>query len=158
LETRRAAQGIRYAFFTSFITLFIGCGQAKAQELEQGVAYFMATTGVGMATIWTMDIIRADKIDIQDGYLFAKESGTDTYMLPHWIAEYGTSVLLITGAYGLHEDKSWGRDVSLLALGSLSYTAMNSMGWTLGKKERLPYAIPMVLSFTGSMISIAILL
>lgn len=155
---KRTNPRIRIWIIPTFIFLFLGIQQADAHGSEQGVACFMAVTGLGMSTIWTMDMIKADKIDVSKGYLFAKELGSDSYLLPHWIAEYSTAGLLIAGGYGLYKDEPWARDVSLLALGALNYTAMNSLGWSLGKRDRLVYAIPMILSLTGSTISISIIL
>lgn len=119
---------------------------------------FMAISGAGIATIWIMDIISGDKVDPGNGYLLARESGTDSFLFPHWVAEYSTAALLLAGAYGLHNQKPWGRDVSLTALGTMAYTSTNSLGWALGRRERLPYAIPMLFCLTGSGVSLVVLL
>jgi|GEM_PF-1151007 len=131
--------------------------RAHSDNPPSWIPAFMAVTGSGMAAMWTIDIIRADKIDTQNGILRAREPGSESWLLPHWIAEYSTAGLLLAGAYGLQNNKAWGRDVSLVALGSLNYTALNSLGWALGKKERTPYAIPMILSLTGSTISLCVI-
>jgi len=107
---RRTNPRIRIWIIPTFIFLFLGIQQADAHGSEQGVACFMAVTGLGMSTIWTMDMVKADKIDVSNGYLFAKEQGSDSYLLPHWIAEYSTAGLLIAGGYGLYKDEPWARE------------------------------------------------
>ncbi|MCF7822592.1 MAG: hypothetical protein K9N35_00320 [Candidatus Marinimicrobia bacterium] len=131
---------------------------APAELVQSWIPIFMQAAGLGMTTIWTIDMIKADKIDISKGYVRAREPGSDAYLLPHWVAEYSTASLLIAGAYGLQNDKPWARDVSLVALGALNYTGMNSLGWVFGKRERWSYAVPILLSLAGSTLSISILL
>lgn len=100
--------------------------------------------GVGIAGIWTRDIFKNPDIDLKAGFFKARDKDAGTLFWPHWFAEYGTAAGLIAGGIGLLLRTSWGTPVALLADGALLYTSMNSLGWSLAKKERRPYTIPML--------------
>ena len=40
-----------------------------------------------------------------------------------------TAVLLLTGGYGLHRAKEWGRDMFLISMGALFYSLMIAIGY-----------------------------
>lgn len=124
---------------------------------ERLVPGFMALAGAGIAIIWTLDLVSGDKVDWSEGVLLGRERENGQLIMPHLIAEYGTAVALLTGAYGQWAGASWGRDVSILALGALAYTAMNSLSWTLAEKERYGYSPPIIASLLGVGVSIVIL-
>ena len=65
------------------------------------IALFMAVMGLGIAGVWTRDIVAADQLDIAAGRLRAREPGAGSFLLPHWIAEFGTAGLLLAGSIGL---------------------------------------------------------
>ena len=96
------------------------------------VGIFLIVMGIGIAGIWTVDIVRNADIDRSRGLLRARD-GTGSVMVPHWIAEYATALLCLVGGLGLvlgwtSTEWSW---VVPLALGALSYTSLNSLGWVL---------------------------
>lgn len=117
------------------------------------VPIFMIVQGVGIVGIWTMDIARGA---LADGLFRSKENGV--LFWPHLVAEFLTAGALGAGAVALMVDAGWSRPVSLLALGALGYTAINSLGWSLAERERIPYAIPMLFGLFGSAVSVTILL
>jgi len=114
----------------------------------------MMVMGVAMAGVWTRDIIRADQLDISAGRLRARDPQAGTFLLPHWIAEYGTAAALLAGAIGLLIDADWGRSLAFVALGTLVYTSVNSLGWALADPTRFPYAVPMAFGAVGSLAAI----
>ncbi len=118
------------------------------------IAVFMAVMGLGIAWIWTRDIITAERLDISAGRLRGREPGAGSLLLPHWIAEFGTAGLLLMGSIGLLVEAGWGRSLSFVALGALVYTSTNSLGWALAERERLPYAVPMVAGTAGGIAAI----
>jgi len=120
--------------------------------------FYLAGTGCSLISIWTIDLIKGDKIDRSDGFFRIKDKTTGQILFPHLVAEYSTGLCLITGAYGLHKNKPWGKDLSMIGLGALLYTSTNSLSWVLTDKNRLVYGIPMVISFIGGGISISFLL
>lgn len=119
------------------------------------VPIIMTTIGIGIAGIWTSDILSGKFSD--QGNFFAWKEG-ESLLWPHITAEYLTSAGLIAGSIGLFTDKDWAISVSLFSLGSVTYSAINSSGWVLYKNDRLKYGIPMWLSLSGSAISFILLL
>jgi hypothetical protein len=119
------------------------------------IPIFMVTIGVGMAAIWSADIASGKFSD--QGNFFAWREG-ENMLWPHIMAEYLTAAGLIAGGIGLYHGKSWALGVSLLSLGAVSYSAINSSGWVIAQKERLGYGIPMWVSLAGAAVSVVILL
>jgi len=115
------------------------------------IAVFMVVMGVAMAGIWTRDIISGHQLDIAAGRWRARDPQARTVMLPHWIAEYGTAASLVAGAVGLLIDAGWGSSLAFVALGALVYTSVNSLGWALAERARLPYAVPMLIGAIGGL-------
>jgi len=140
------------------LIFIIGCS-AYAQKTGEDriVPVIMTVTGLGIAAIWTADIISGKTLDTSNGFLRARNPESNALMWPHWTAEYVTAAGLLLGAYGLFSDKSWGKEVALVSIGALAYTSINSLSWSLAEKERIAYAIPMLVSLTGACISLAIL-
>jgi hypothetical protein len=123
------------------------------------VGVFLIVMGIGIAGIWTVDIVRNPDIDRSRGLLRARD-GTGSVMVPHWIAEYATAAFCLVGGLGLvlgwtSTKWSW---VVPLALGALSYTSLNSLGWVLADRTRASYGVPMVIGLAGALISILLLL
>jgi hypothetical protein len=119
------------------------------------VPIFMMITGAGMAGIWAADI--AGGKFLAQGNFFKWREG-ENLLWPHILAETLTAAGLITGGIGLYNAQSWAVQVSLASLGALSYSTINSTGWVLAEKERLPYGIPMWVSLAGAGVSFVILI
>jgi hypothetical protein len=102
---------------------------------------------------WIVDI---SKGVLPDGFWKSRE-GDDRLFWPHLIAEYTTAAGLVVSAYGLYTTAPWGESAALISLGALAYTATSNLSWSLAKRERLPYAVPMMVGLAGSVVSITIL-
>jgi hypothetical protein len=123
------------------------------------VGIFLLVMGIGIAGIWTVDILRNPEIDRSRGLLHARDRA-GSVMVPHWIAEYATALLCVLGGLGLvlgWTSAGWSWIVAL-ALGALGYTSLNSLAWVLADRARLPYGIPMVVGLVGSLVAIVLLL
>jgi hypothetical protein len=72
-------------------------------------------------------------------------------LLPHWMAEYGTAALLLVGGLALLGvvPLEWAWSVPL-ALGALACTSLDSLGWVLADRARLPYGLPMAIGLAGA--------
>ncbi|MFC1583510.1 hypothetical protein ACFL4U_02385 [Candidatus Neomarinimicrobiota bacterium] len=141
-------------FFLSSCVLFAAPTDGSINFLEnRAIPVFIALNGLAMADIWTGDI---SKGVLQDGFWKSRE-GDDRLFWPHLIAEYATAAGLLAGAYGLYTAAPWGESAAFISLGALAYTATSNLDWSLAKRERLPYAIPMMVGLAGSAVSIAIL-
>ena len=107
------------------------------------IAVAMIGMGIGIAAIWTRDLIAGDKVDLSPGIFRARDSDNGSLLWPHWLAEYGTALLLVLGGAGLAVETDWSSPVAAGGLGALLYTSVNSLGWALAQSERKMYAIPM---------------
>ncbi len=114
-------------------------------------AIFMILNGLGIAGIWTMDIVSGKKVDLSHGIFKAREEGSGSLFWPHWIAEYGTAAALIIAGAGILFDTAWAILLAPAALGALVYTSINSLGWAFAKKERYAYAVPMLVGAIGGL-------
>jgi hypothetical protein len=81
-------------------------------------------------------------------------------MLPHWVAEYGTAVMVLIGGLGLLLDWPAGAWAWLVpsGLGALAYTGLNSQAWVLADRSRTAYGIPIGVGFVGAVAGLALIL
>lgn len=123
------------------------------------VAIFMIVMGGGIAALWTIDMFRNAGVDRSRGLLRAREAASGSLLLPHWLAEYGTAAMLFAGGLRLLLGWSAGGWTWLVAvaLGALTYTSLNSLGWALAEPSRAPYAVPMSIGLAGGLVSIGLL-
>ena len=123
------------------------------------VAAFMLVIGVGIIGIWTVDMVRNPEIDRRRGMVRARDRN-GSVMLPHWLAEYATAVVLLLGAAGMLLGWAPGTWTWLVAvgLGALAYTSLSSLSWVLADRARFGYGVPMAVGLVGSVLAIALLL
>ena len=124
------------------------------------VAIFMIVMGLGMAAIWTIDIVRSPEVDRSRGLVRSRDRSTGSLLVPHWLAEYGTATLLLIGGAGLLLGLAPGSWTWLVAtgLGALAYSSLNSLGWTLADRARSAYAAPMLVGLVGSIVALGLLI
>jgi len=127
--------------------------------MEFIVGLFMIIMGIGIAGMWTIDILRNPEIDRSHGFVRARDR-SGSVMLPHWVAEYATAMLCLTGGSALvlgwtAVPWSW---LVPIALGALGYTSLNSLSWVLADRSRLTYGLPMLVGLVGALIAIVPLL
>lgn len=114
----------------------------------------MIIIGLGIASIWALDIA-SGKFSGQGHFLRWREG--ENLLWPHILAEYLVAVGLLAGGLGLILLKQWALPISFISLGGLIYSAINSSGWVLAKKERLPYGIPIWISLVFGIIAMLLL-
>jgi hypothetical protein len=124
------------------------------------IGMFMVVMGLGMAAIWTVDIVRSPEVDRDQGLLKARDRSTGSLLVPHWLAEYGTAALLLIGGSALLlgiDAGAWTWAVGA-GLGALAYSALNSLGWALADRTRTGYAVPMLVGLAGAIVSLVLLI
>lgn len=99
--------------------------------------------GFGMLGIWAVDIAKG-KFKSQ-GNFFKWVEG-ENRLWPHILAEMLTGLLAVVCAIALFFDLSWAGNLSLVTLGAIIYSCINSSGWVIHKKERMSYGIPIWIS------------
>ena len=126
--------------------------------MDIAVALFMVVMAFGMAGIWTLDIRAGHGFETTNGggLLTARDATSGNRMLPHWLAEYATSLALLLGALALLLAWPAGDAIAAFALGALGYTSLNSLAWVLAAPERRAYALPMVVGLVGGLVSITL--
>lgn len=100
--------------------------------------------GVGIAGIWTRDILGGEEVDLSGGFFAVRDQDAGSLMWLHWLAEFATAAALVVGGIGVVVETTWARPVAALGTGALLYTSVNSLGWALAEPARRPYAIPML--------------
>jgi hypothetical protein len=133
--------------------------RADDRTMTTVVAGFMVVMALGIAGMWTVDILRSPEIDRTRGLVRARDRN-GSVMLPHWIAEYGTALLLLVGGLGLllgWPAGAWGWLVPA-GLGALAYTGLNSQAWVLADRSRTAYGIPIAVGFVGAVVALALIL
>ncbi|MEX1288564.1 MAG: hypothetical protein AB1Z57_11550, partial [Acidimicrobiia bacterium] len=63
----------------------------------------LALMGVGIAAIWTRDIVAGEQVDLSNG-VFAAREPSGSLLWPHWLAEYATAATLVAGGVGVIVD------------------------------------------------------
>ena len=121
-------------------------------KINDIISLFLAFDGAGLITIWTLDIHKKNLL--KNGFFKSKEYGSLYW--PHLFAEYGTGFCLIVSAIGLYTDRPWSNSIILISLGALVYTSISSLSWSFAEKERYVYAVPMILSLFGAVISVIV--
>jgi len=116
------------------------------------IAGLLILMGVAIAGVWTRDIIAGEKVDLSRGVFQARDWEEGPLLWPHWLAEYATALLLISGGIALLADAGWGSPPAALALGALFYSSTNSLGWALADRDRYSYAVPMVIGILVSVV------
>jgi hypothetical protein len=147
---------IKENLFNQEINMNVKIKNQKDFWTQKAIPTFMIIMGVGIASIWIMDITSGE-FSGQGNFFQWKNYGGE-YLWPHICAEYLTAIGLFTGGVGLIKQKKWAVSLSCISLGALTYTSLNSLGWTFVEKERYGYAVPMLVGLTGSIISIKILI
>jgi hypothetical protein len=112
----------------------------------------MMLNGVAIAAVWTRDIVAGEQVDLSKGFFAARDPDAGTLFWPHWLAEYATAAALIAGGLSLLFDARWDVALAGLATGALLYTSVNSLGWSLARRDRRAYAFPMVAGIVAGLL------
>ena len=120
------------------------------------LAVFMLLMGMGIAGIWSADIA-SGKFRGQGGFFRWKNDAGEP-LWTHVVAEYLTAAGLMAAAAGTIAQAMWAVPLSLIFLGALAYTSLNSLGWAFAQKGRMGYAIPMITGLAGSIFLLYLIL
>jgi hypothetical protein len=112
--------------------------------MDVAIPALLILMGLGIAGIWTRDIVAGTHTDQGDGLFSARDRDSGSLFWPHWLAEYSTAVVLVVSGVGLFADASWSATLAAIGAGALIYTSTNALGWSLAAPDRRAYAAPMV--------------
>lgn len=119
------------------------------------IAVPLIIIGTGMIAIWLMDIL-SGKFKSQ-GNFFQWTEGEDRLWL-HIMAEMLTGLILLGSGIAWLTGSPQAENLSLLGLGAVIYSCINSSGWVVHKRSRLKYGIPIWISLTISLFLVIIIL
>lgn len=122
--------------------------------MSWAVPLAMIIIGLGMAGIWLFDIM-SGKFSGKGNFFRWREG--ENLLWPHILAEYFVAAGLVAAGCGLILLRQWAMPITFLSLGGLIYSAINSSGWVLAKKERLPYGIPIWISLAFGIIAMLLM-
>jgi len=122
------------------------------------IQILLLLNGVGIAAIWTKNIIRHPDIKLSKDFFSARDPDSGNLFWPHWLAEYSTALLLIIATVLIFCNLKYGSQLLTFATGALFYTSLNSLGWAFARHERVTYAIPMLFALATSVIYFIILI
>jgi hypothetical protein len=88
--------------------------------VRRAVGWFQLLAGVAVLGLWTLLLLGGQVPEVQEGRV-------DIWF--HVAAEVAMAVALVTAGLGVLRRAVWARGVSLLALGLLAYSAVNSPGY-----------------------------
>lgn len=122
------------------------------------IAVLMILMGLGIAGVWTRDILVGTRVDVSNGVFVARDPDSGSLLWPHWLAEYATAVTLVLAAVGLLTNMPWSPTLAAIASGALLYTSINSLGWAFAEADRRAYTGPMILGVVVGLLTCAYLL
>ena len=89
-------------------------------------AIFSIAVCVLMIIQWIITIARGNVQSLESGSTSGRGR---TEMIFHWVAEFGTALMLLSGGIGLLVNATWAPIVFYIAAGMLIYTVINSPGY-----------------------------
>ena len=89
-------------------------------------AIFSIAVGVLMIIQWIITIARGNEQSLEAGSTAGRGR---TEMMFHWVAEFGTALMLLGGGIGLLVSGTWAPIVFYIAVGMLIYTVISSPGY-----------------------------
>ena len=113
----------------------------------------LALMGVGIAAIWTRDIVAGEQVDLSNGFFGAREP-SGSLLWPHWLAEYATAATLVVGGIAVIVDASWARVVAAIGAGALlvfSYLVQPALfGFLVAARLRSVMLASMIAGFVAT--------
>ena len=107
-------------------------------------AIFSIAVGVLMIVQWIITIARGNVQSLESGSTAGRGR---TEMMFHWVAEFGTALMLLSGGIGLLVNSTWAPILFYIAAGMLIYTVINSPGYFAQQGQW-----PMVVMFSAILI------
>jgi hypothetical protein len=96
------------------------------EKFKKAVVILLVIASLGIFIIWGMNLLGG----AFPGGVFV---GSEETSLPifHLVAEFLMAVVTLIGVIGIWRRKPWGNGLTLFGMGMFTYSAINSMGWTV---------------------------
>ena len=96
------------------------------EKFKKIVLILLVIASLGVFVIWGMNL--AGGAFPQGVFAGSQETSLPIF---HLVAEFLMAVVTLMGVFGFWRRKSWGSGLTLFGMGMFTYSAINSMGWTV---------------------------
>ncbi|MDF1520504.1 MAG: hypothetical protein P1P73_08490 [Brevefilum sp.] len=112
------------------------------KNFKQAVLLLLVIASLGVFIIWGMNL--AGETFSEGIFVGSLETSLPIF---HLAAEFLMAVVTLIGVIGTWQKKPWGNGLTLFGLGMFTYSAINSMGWTILNDpiQSIPMGITLVI-------------
>lgn len=96
------------------------------EKFTKAVLLLLVIASLGVFIIWGMNL--AGGAFPQGVFVGSQETSLPIF---HLVAEFLMAVVTLVGIFGIWRRKTWGSGLTLFGMGMFTYSAINSMGWTI---------------------------
>jgi hypothetical protein len=112
------------------------------KNIKKAVLILLVIASLGVFIIWGMNL--AGGAFPEGIFVGSQETSLPIF---HLVAEFLMAVVALIGVFGIWRRKSWGNGLTLFGMGMFTYSAINSMGWTILNDpiQSIPMGITLVI-------------
>ncbi|HEY9121583.1 MAG TPA: hypothetical protein VIM80_01170 [Brevefilum sp.] len=116
------------------------------RNFKKGVLILLVIASLGVFIIWGMNL--AGGAFTEGVFVGSQETSLPIF---HLAAEFLMAVITLIGVIGIWQRKSWGNGLTLFGMGMFTYSAINSMGWTVLNDpiQSIPMGITLLVVIAG---------
>jgi hypothetical protein len=96
------------------------------KNFKQAVLLLLVIASLGVFIIWSMNL--AGGAFPEGIFVGSQETSLPIF---HLVAEALMAIVTLIGVIGIWQRKSWGNGLTVFGMGMFTYSAINSMGWTV---------------------------
>lgn len=96
------------------------------EKFKKVILILLVIASLGVFIIWGMNL--ASGAFPQGIFVGSQETSLPIF---HLAAEFLMAVVSLIGVFGIWRRKPWGNGLTLFGMGMFTYSAINSMGWTV---------------------------
>jgi hypothetical protein len=96
------------------------------KKFKKAVLILLVIASLGVFVIWGMNL--AGGAFPEGVFIGSEETSLPIF---HLAAEFLMAVITLIGVFGIWRRKFWGNGLTLFGMGMFTYSAINSMGWTV---------------------------
>jgi len=112
------------------------------KNIKKAVLILLVIASLGVFIIWGMNL--AGGAFPEGIFVGSQETSLPIF---HLVAEFLMAVVTLIGVIGTWRGKPWGEGLTLFGMGMFTYSAINSMGWTILNDpiQSIPMGITLVI-------------
>ncbi len=116
------------------------------KNFNKAVLILLVIASLGVFIIWGMNL--AGGAFPEGIFVGSQETSLPIF---HLVAEFLMAVVTLIGVIGTRRGKPWGNGLTLFGMGMFTYSAINSMGWTVLNDpiQSIPMGITLLVVIAG---------